>query len=181
MKCLACKSESVFEKVIEEKLKVNECKDCGGQWLPSAQYYPWLERHGQILPEVQYSEVTYEVIDSQNAKLCPDCGRILLRFKVGHGLQFSLDHCSNCNGVWFDKNEWKALVSRNLHDELPRIFSTEWQKHIRKEERAKYYEEVYSSKFGDQYNRIKEFKQWLEELDLKPAILAFLSDPNPYE
>ena len=144
MKCLVCNSEAIFEKVVEEKLKVKECKNCGGQWLPSSQYYPWLEHHDQILPELQYSDITYEVNDSQNAKICPDCGRILLRFKVGHGLQFSLDHCSNCNGVWFDKNEWKALVDRNLHDELPRIFSTEWQRHIRKEERAKYFDEVYN-------------------------------------
>lgn len=181
MKCLVCKSEAVFDKVVEEKLRVKECKDCGGQWLPSSQYYSWLERHGKSLNDQQYSEITYEVIDSQNAKICPDCGRILLRFNIGHGLKFSLDHCSNCNGVWFDKNEWVALVSRNLHDELPRIFSTDWQKHIRKEGRGKFYEEVYMSKFGDQYTRIKEFKQWLDEQEIKSAILAFLSDPNPYE
>lgn len=180
MKCLVCKSEAVFEKVTDENLRVKECKDCGGQWLSSSQYYSWLERHGQTLPELPYSEITYEINDSQNAKICPDCGRILLKFKVGHGLVFSLDHCRSCNGVWFDKNEWKALAGRNLHDELPRIFSTEWQKHIRKEEVAGYYEDVYSSKFGDQYNRIKDFKLWLEDQELKSAILAFLSDPDPF-
>ena len=72
-------------------------------------------------------------------------------------------------------------MSRNLHDELPRIFSTEWQKHIRNEEKTRYYEEVYSTKFGDQYNRIKEFKQWLDDQERKPAILAFLADPDPYK
>jgi len=92
-----------------------------------------------------------------------------------------LDHCNNCNGVWFDKNEWKVIVSRNLHDELPRIFSTQWQKHIQKEERAKYFEEVFNTKCGDQYNRIKDFKKWLDEQELMPSILAFLADTNPYE
>ena len=61
------------------------------------------------LDEKPFSDVTFEVKDVQGAKICPECGRILLKYKVGHGLDFFVDHCSGCGGIWLDKNEWNAL------------------------------------------------------------------------
>lgn len=170
-----------FLNTLEEGLNVKECNHCEGQWSSSRDYWFWLEHHEQLETDSSYSDIDFELEDSKKAKICPDCGRILIKFRVGHGINFRLDHCNSCNGVWFDKNEWKVLKSRNLHEEIHSIFTTEWQNQIQKEERAKHFEESYIQKLGQDYPKIKEFKEWLDDHRRRSSILAFLSDANPFE
>jgi len=56
------------------------------------------------------------VNDIIQAKICPDCGRILIKYRVDNSLDFYVEHCGNCNGIWFDKNEWDNIKLNNLHD-----------------------------------------------------------------
>ena len=56
-------------------------------------------------------------------KLCPESGRILARYKILPDTEFYLDRCGHCNGIWFDKNEWDALVEHNLHDNVNEFFT----------------------------------------------------------
>ena len=156
------------------------CTECNGRWLSSTSYWYWHDTLKGERPENKYSDFTCEVHDAPQAKICPDCGRILIKFKVGHGIDFKLDHCNGCNGVWFDKNEWEMLESRNLHDEIHKIFTTAWQNEIRLEEKNKYFDDMYRQKFGSDYPKIKEFKAWIDAHEMKATILAFLSDPKPY-
>ena len=181
MKCPVCKRATLFTQTVSEPLTMACCTVCEGKWLSSTAYWSWLDTLEGELPEKRYSDFSCEVEDTPQAKICPDCGRILLKFKVGHGLDFRLDHCNSCNGVWFDKNEWEMLESRNLHDEIHKIFTTAWQNDVRAEERNQYFEKMYQEKFGDDYAKIIEFKNWLDDHDLKNTILAFLSDPKPME
>lgn len=181
MKCPVCKTDSLLKQTVSEPLSMSCCTDCDGKWLSSTDYWSWLETLDGELPEKVYSDFNLEVYDSSKAKLCPECGRILIKFRVGHGMDFKLDHCSSCNGVWFDKNEWEMLESRNLHDEIHKIFTTKWQNEIRLEEKNQYFERMYKQKFGDDYEKVKEFKIWLDAQELKNTILAFLSDPKPFE
>jgi Zn-finger nucleic acid-binding protein len=82
------------------------------------------------------------------AKLCPECGRILIKYGVGHGMNFTLDQCGHCLGIWFDKNEWVSLKQRNLHDEVHKVFTASWQTQARKEERKRNLERIYLNRFG---------------------------------
>ncbi|MBN2527420.1 MAG: zf-TFIIB domain-containing protein [Deltaproteobacteria bacterium] len=181
MKCPVCKTDSLIVKAVSEPLAMSCCEDCDGKWLSSTHYWSWLETLEGELPKKVYSDVHLEVHDTPQAKLCPECGRILIRFRVGHGMDFRLDHCNACNGVWFDKNEWEMLESRNLHDEIHKIFTTQWQNEIRADEKNRYFNEMYVQKFGEDFMKIREFKLWLDNHELKQTILAFLSDPRPFE
>ncbi|NQZ56771.1 MAG: zf-TFIIB domain-containing protein [Lentisphaeraceae bacterium] len=35
--------------------------------------------------------------------------------RVGHGLQFYVERCATCGGVWLDKNEWESLKAQGFH------------------------------------------------------------------
>lgn len=181
MKCPLCKHIPLAQETVSEPLAMHCCAKCEGKWLSSTNYWSWLDTLEGELPEKEYSDFSYEVSDSKTAKICPDCGRILIKYKVGHGLNFKLDHCNGCNGVWFDKNEWEMLERKNLHDEVHKIFTTSWQNQVRQEEKNSYFNKSYKQKFGDDYPKLKEFKAWLDAHELKPSILAFLTDPKPYE
>jgi len=135
----------------------------------------WLQEKGSIEPEVPYTEVEPEIQDSSAVKLCPECGKFLLRFKVGHGLNVFIESCSGCVGVWLDEHEWDALRNRNLHDELHRVFSTSWQKQLREADRAKRIEEATIKQLGvEDYKRLREIHAWIQEHPKRNEILTYL-------
>ena len=104
----------------------------------------------------------------------------MLRYRVGRGLSFYLDHCGSCNGVWFDRNEWEALKQRNLHDEVHLVFSNAWQNQLRQEEARDILDTIYSEKFQEDYEKIKEIKAWLDDHPERSQILSYSSNPDPY-
>ncbi|MBN1673434.1 MAG: zf-TFIIB domain-containing protein [Kiritimatiellae bacterium] len=182
MQCPVCKTKRCSPVELEEGLRASACETCGGRWISHEDYSAWLKHHGATLPEKPFSEVEFDVGDVQEAKLCPDCQRILLKYKVGHGLDFFVDHCPGCGGVWLDRNEWQALQGKNLHDEIHRIFSTSWQRQVRGEQMAAKLDQAYARRFGQEsYAKVKEVRQWIQEHPQKRALLAFLSDDNPYK
>lgn len=181
MKCPVCKTTELQPISLEQKLLASTCENCGGRWVSSTDYWGWLEQQDSTSSEEPFAEVVFEVNDTVAAKLCPDCGHILIKYKVGHGLNFFLDHCNSCNGVWLDPNEWEVLKSRNLHDELHRIFTTSWQKQIREEEIRGKFEKLYEEKFGEQdYAEIKRIREWLEQHPQRSSLLAYLIEEDPY-
>jgi Zn-finger nucleic acid-binding protein len=182
MQCPVC--ESVLNNTVEldENLQAAACEKCGGYWISNRNYTVWLDKHGPTLPEKEFSEIVFDVEDVQEAKICPECSRILLKYKVGHGLDFFVDHCPGCGGIWLDKNEWDALRDKNLHDEINKMFSTTWQKEVRGEQMAAKLEQVYRSRFGAKtYQLINEIREWLKDHPQKRAIMAFLQDDDPYK
>jgi Zn-finger nucleic acid-binding protein len=182
MDCPVCKTSKIKPVELEKNLTAAACEACGGYWVSSNNYASWLEKHGPSLPEKPFSEVTFEVKEAQEAKICPECRRILLKYKVGHGLDFYVDHCSGCGGVWLDKNEWRALKARNLHDEIHRIFSTSWQRQIKHEEMKEKLEALYVGRFGKaDYEKAGEVREWIQKHPHKDALVAFLTEDDPYE
>ena len=182
MQCPVCKTKRCSPVELDQELKAASCETCGGHWISHQNYSTWLKHHGDTLPEKPFPEVEFDVDDVQEAKLCPNCEKILLKYKVGHGLHFFVDHCPGCGGVWLDRNEWQALQDRNLHDEIHKIFSTSWQSQVRGEQMASKLDQAYANRFGiESYAKAKEIRQWLQEHPQKQALLAFLSDENPFK
>lgn len=180
MKCPVCKTASLKTAELESHLKAANCPKCEGTWIAATDYEHWLEKHGDRLPEKEPEGIAIAADDQQQAKLCPDCKRIMLRYKVGHGLNFRLDQCGSCNGIWFDTNEWDALKQRNLHDEVHLIFSAPWQAQVRQDEARQLLDGVYTQTFKADYGKIKDFKAWLDEHPERQAVLGYLASLDPY-
>lgn len=177
MNCPVCKSMSLFHKQLENQLLASQCSTCGGRWIASYQYWKWKEQSGGRLPNPpDPPEGELPVADSTGAKLCPECGHFLRRYPVGADLDFSLDRCGNCGGMWFDKNEWEALKARDLHDNVHKIFSEIWQSRIRDTRRQQALEQMYREKFGPaDYEKIKDIKNWFAGHPRQAELKAFLN------
>ena len=180
MTCPVCKNTPLKSTALEQQLKASNCSSCQGQWIGATDYWQWLERQGETRPEKEPDSIPLEVADHQKAKLCPECRRIMLRYKVGHGLTFTLDQCSSCNGIWFDANEWEALRQRNLHDEVHLVFSAPWQAQVRREEARQVLAALYTEWFEDDYDKIKAFKAWMADHPQREKILDYLASTDPY-
>jgi Zn-finger nucleic acid-binding protein len=178
MNCPVCDKGTLHSLESKEPPQRLVCGKCGGQWIKSYQYWKWLKAYGENLPEKPPEEgLDLPVTDSKKAKLCPECGHFLTRNKVGHGIDFHIDRCQTCGGIWFDKNEWEILKSRNLHDDVHFIFSAAWQNRIRQEEQQELYEERVETLLGPQdYERVRAFKSWAAEHSKRNTIMAYLAN-----
>jgi Zn-finger nucleic acid-binding protein len=115
-------------------------------------------------------------------KLCPESGHIMKRFKIIPNVDFYLDRCSHCNGIWFDGNEWDILVSRNMQDKVNQFFTAPWQVKLHEKETRANMEKIYKDKLGaDDYQRIQEVRAWLDKNPSKAMLIAFLQADDPFE
>ena len=175
MKCPSCNRHAVLQLTrLDSDLRASRCGRCEGHWITADEYWRWLEVHGN-LPEKGPDDIPLEAEDTQHAKLCPRCHRIMLRYKVGHGMDFRLDQCGRCKSVWFDANEWEALKQRNLHDDIHLIFSAPWQSDVRRSEARDVFQSIYAGYFEADYDKIRAFKAWVDGHDERTKMIAYLN------
>lgn len=180
MNCPVCKTTQLSVNNLESNLPSLSCVNCGGNWIQGAQYWKWLEAHGENLPELKIQTNELPLSETNQPLDCPECQWRMVKYMVGHGTGISLDHCHGCKGIWFDRNEWEVLRKRNLHDDLNSMLTEFWQAEAMKEERKKRLERIYINKFGlDDYAELKRVRAWLDGHAKKQELLAYLIDQNP--
>jgi len=182
LKCPVCKTVELKAVHLETGLQSFVCEKCQGNWLTSSDYWAWLEKHGETLPEKPPTGEPQPIPDesTKRAKICPDCHRIMLKYKIGRNITFPLDRCGACSGVWFDRDEWKVLRRRNLHDEIHAIFTDKWQKQVREEEKRRNLDAIFENKLGEEdYVEIRRIKQWIDQHPRRSILLSYLNNENP--
>jgi Zn-finger nucleic acid-binding protein len=182
MKCPVCKTNSLGSITLVDNLPAAHCSQCNGNWIAANVYMAWLRAKGSDLPEKTGNAPFDPTWHAREFKICPDCGHMLRRFKIFPDVDYFLDRCGNCNGIWFDANEWDALVERNLHDNLNDFFTRPWQDRLHAKETKTQMEGIYLLKFGTQdYEKIKEVRTWLDNHDQRSMLLAYLLADDPYK
>ena len=152
-----------------------ECSKCGGHWLRFGDYLGWRERHSGDEPAVPSGATgELEAAGTAGVRRCPDCAYLLTRYALGHDIAFSLDRCGRCNGVWFDKAEWRVLEARGLHDNLREMFNPAWQSAVRAEERERRVAERLAEHLGSDATRVREFGEWVATHPRRNEILAYV-------
>ncbi len=181
MKCPVCKIDSLGPITLVENLPANQCSNCGGAWLSSNAYLAWWKTQGEDIPQRQTDSTLDPNWDIDELKLCPESGHIMARYKILPDTEYYLDRCGHCNGIWFDKNEWDALVERNLHDNINEFFTRPWQDSLHEAETKIHLERLYLDKFGvEDYEHIKQVRAWLKNHSKRGMLIAFLQADDPY-
>jgi Zn-finger nucleic acid-binding protein len=181
MNCPVCKTTELISTELDQNLTGHNCPNCGGNWIRGAEYWKWLERHRSDLAERLLENESLSLAEPGLPIDCPECRFRMIKYLIGRGLSFSLDHCQGCKGIWLDRNEWEALKKRNLHDDLNEIFTSFWQNEAQREARKKRMQGIYTSRFGaDDYAEIKRIRWWLDEKTNREELLAYLTDRDPY-
>lgn len=138
MKCPTCHTDTLTEVSLSTGLTAHQCTSCFGHWVSSEHYWEWLDSREQSKsserPPINLSSASlFPVVDNNTANFCADCSRLMRKSKVGRGLNFYLDRCSHCHGVWLDQHEWENLEQMNLHHQIHYMFSSAWQFSVRQE------------------------------------------------
>jgi len=182
--CPVCKSVELEASQFENGLPVLTCSSCGGSWLRTNEYSLWLKSQapGELdASRVMASNTHLPVTERNQAAICPDCGHFLRKYKIGAKVDFHLDRCNNCNGIWFDKNEWESLKAADLHAQINKFFTKPWQRQVASEEIASKMDALYLEKFSkSDYRKIQEIREWLQGNPNRNILIAFLLDQDPY-
>ena len=182
MTCPVCKTTELVSAQLDENLAALNCRACGGNWIRGTAYLTWLEDHGSNLAERVHDTENLALAEPGLPLDCPECRFRMVKYLVGRGLSFALDHCEGCKGIWFDRNEWEALKKRNLHDDITLMFTAFWQKEAQRGLRKRRMEEIYINRFGaDDYTEIKRIRWWLDTKTNREELLAFLTDRDPFD
>lgn len=176
MRSPACPDTELLLREIESGLSAYTCPKSGGVWIPLQSYLTWKERQKGEGGPVRSGYAPVPTDDSaRRALICPESGRLLIRYRVGQGLNFHVDLSPVTGGVWLDQGEWEALKSKGLHAELHLIFTASYQRQIRTAE----YEESLDNTFRDRigprdFEKVAAFKSWLAEHPNQRDICCYL-------
>lgn len=182
IKCPTCPATILVDCFLEPYLPAKSCPRCDGVWLPSPDYWAWLQRQEVAAesPAVDKDGAKSVDADAQPAQRCPDCGHFLSHAKVGHGVTFQIDRCGTCGGMWFNKGEWDALRARNLHTQAHFIFSPAWQSAIACDQRREAHEAILLQKLGSaDLDEIRRIKKWVEMHPHRAELHAYLQPHEP--
>ncbi|OMH33743.1 hypothetical protein [Motiliproteus sp. MSK22-1] len=180
MHCPQCKGYRLEPKLLEPDLLAASCKKCGGALLSLLNYRHWSEHHSAVheVEKVEGLRVESggdEVDDNHTAQLCPKCGRMMTKFRIGLENNNRIDLCSGCDEAWLDNGEWRLLKQLELHEKLPKIFTDEWQRNIRQQRQQQLVKSKYIALFGDEdFSKVDEFKNWLDQHPDKAEIKQYL-------
>ena len=168
--------KSMNRVALEDGLVGYRCPESEGVFLPIDSYFRWLSRQLERLPKlpVASEEVQEASQDSGAAKICPESGQIMQRFKVGHGFDFYLDR-SPSGSIWMDQGEWESLRKHQFHDELHLVFTTPWQKKVRDEAMSAMRSDLLAAKLGSELlAKIESLKNELQGHESRSLALAYL-------
>ncbi len=182
MKCPICKLDTLETVQLLDSLPAHRCSQCEGIFLSSTQYWDWLKTQHDSEPEIPLDDTNVIRMDESAARICPDCGHLLTRFKVWPDVPFYLDSCGSCNAIWLDKGEWQVLEEHHLYNRINLFMTRPWQQKIRLAEARHHFDAIYRQRFGEtDYARIQEIRGWLLDHKERAALLAFLMSDDPYK
>lgn len=181
MNCPVCKTQPLLPIELENGLPAYHCETCSGTWLMSNEYLRWLRNQPErTMPEIEATPSLN--LDVPIAKTCPNCGYFMLRYDVLPGHTLIVDRCSNCNGIWFDHQEWEALTERGLHTRINEFFTRPWQDKLKSIESHQKLDALYREKLGEaDYRKVQEIRTWLRDHPRQAMLFAFLQSDDPYK
>jgi Zn-finger nucleic acid-binding protein len=100
----------------------------------------------------------------------------MTKYRISSGQNNRLDLCANCDEVWLDRGEWDLLKSLNLGAEMPKVFTEEWQRKIRKKVSEESRRQRFVGILGeDVVGEADKISSWLKDSPQRTQILQYLN------
>ena len=98
---------SADEKLMEILRQVFLCQICGGVWI-SGKSISEIMKMPSLPSDVEVKNAYTDAVETvkEGDRHCPECHELLEVIKIG---EISVDKCTNCEGILFDKNELQQI------------------------------------------------------------------------
>ncbi len=178
--CPSCAGSDLKPVRLEAELAAQGCVLCGGVFLMLADWRHWRERNGQVVragiaaASAAPASSAHAISDTRNLLRCPGCAGFMTKYRFAADSGNQIDFCANCDAVWLDRGEWQLLERFALTAELSRVFSRPFQSRVRSSEARNRQETRYREQFGADYERLREWREWLAKQPQGREMLAYL-------
>ncbi|MCG8668693.1 MAG: hypothetical protein MI867_04715 [Pseudomonadales bacterium] len=137
-------------------------------------YRDWAERHE---PVATGRDLSAEAVNDSHAALsCPKCGKLMTKYRINGCQNNRLDLCASCDEAWLDGGEWELLKSLELSYLMPKVFTEEWQRKLRKEALETSREARLASRINaEDLDLAKQTRDWLKDHPNKADIIFYLN------
>ncbi|MCI5141289.1 MAG: hypothetical protein D3909_06095 [Candidatus Electrothrix sp. ATG1] len=180
MQCTSCKKGQLVPANLDFLLPCHTCSHCAGNFVLLNDYLRWLENNEN--PDfVSASDAVVEAEETSSAMICPKTSLLMVKYKISQHSDHRLDLSPSINAVWLDKGEWDLLKKEGLAGKLNEIFTDSWQRGIREAKTSETLNLLYTKKFGKNYEKVKQFKALLDEMENKSEVIAYLISDDPYK
>lgn len=176
--CPKCEEHALSPTLIEAGLSARGCGTCEGLLVDLVGYRAWSDQQGIDTMAINEG-VTADIADTKKAVLCPNCLRIMTKFRVSTHAENRLDFCGHCDVAWLDGGEWGQLQAMGLRAHLGSIFSAPWQRRLQESQSHRMNEQSARERFDDDYDQINEFRLWLSERPDRDEIIGWIAHSDP--
>jgi len=181
--CTCCNSGKLLPITLDESLKAKQCNQCHGNWILIEDYVRWKQRNPeQHTTSAVQVESQYEVAeDTIKALLCPQSGTLMRKFRIKADTRRRLDYSPAIGAIWLDAGEWDFIKQSGLAGSLNAMVTEQYQHQLRRDASKQQLAAIYAQKFGDEpYQKVREFRAWLERQPNQADLKAYLNAPDPY-
>lgn len=171
-------STSLVQREIEPGLIAYTCPKSGGIWIDHKHYWDWLlKQPGFPKSTPAISDLPVPDTDTHNKPLIsPESGRLMTKYRVGHALNFRIDHDSVSGGFWLDKGEYDLIRTRNLHDELHLICSPEYQQELAQIQAKAVFDKRIQGLLGpNKCDLIRQLASVIDTPETESLVIAYLN------
>lgn len=177
--CPECGDVTLHPTLLANSLPAYSCGKWEGVLLSLIAYRRWREVHSTDAPAPEPGVNDTTVEDSAGAKACPKCRAVMTKYRIASDVSNRLDYCDHCEDVWLDHGEWRLVEKLASSGQLAEIIIQPWQRRIRENlsdsgERARLRELL-----GEDYERLVEFRTWLNAHAARDRLLACLVHRRP--
>ncbi len=177
LNCYQCKGQTLSPTKLDVGLPALKCSECDGTYIDLLSYRTWLEDFSEYIESEQASDeeiVIDELTNTETAMICQRCHKFMTKYRINHEHDNTINVCTRCDDVWLDKGEWALLKQLKIQDKLTEVMSDPWQKHILNQEEQQLIDKVNHEKFGDDFEKIHDFVQWLSNHPKRRQIKSYL-------
>src|SRR5262245_57169984 len=174
--CPQCDHSILVHTLLTEGLAGHSCGKCLGTLVSLVSYRAWREHAARgPLRDTPMATPDNEAPDSTGAKKCPKCRSLMSKYRISADKTNSLDYCPHCEEIWLDDGEWELVEGLVNSGEFARVFTQAWQYAVRAGITSAMEEQRLRDTLGTDYERVRQFAEWLEAQPAKQEILAQLA------
>lgn len=172
--CPRCPQTGLKHTLISESLPAHTCPSCAGILISLVAYRLWRETYKATKePGFRPTEIA-PADDPEGAITCGKCRALMTKYRISADVPNRIDFCASCEDIWLDEGEWALVESLAGSEHLSTIITQPWQRRIRMESEAHMEDERLRAVFGNDYQKVSDFREWLNSHPARDEVFAYL-------
>jgi Zn-finger nucleic acid-binding protein len=119
------KCGGTLQRVVQDKIEVERCTQCGGLWFDRLEADRLLKVKGSAAAIDTGDSKVGEQQNEQGQIQCPRCQTLMIRMVDMKQHHIWYESCTVCGGKWFDAGEFKDLQQHSVVDFFRDLFTRE--------------------------------------------------------